>query len=216
MRPLILLPLVGALCACTARHDAEQVVHKDPAVVYAAFDSAFGDAVEQGNSGSAAEDGQVSTIERVPNKSLDLKVMMDGRQAISMRFGFEPINGGAETRLTGDIDVDQDLLRASLRKKHGSDAALPNIPDFAFKMLMQKLLSEAANDIEHGEPLSGARRSLAMASEPQEASTDPAERRYQEEWKQRQATQPISNAEPMVDPDADARKYLSGGSDSED
>jgi hypothetical protein len=214
MRSLLLLPLLGALCACTARHDAQQVVHKDPAAVYAAFDSAFGDAVEQGNSGPAAEDGQVNTIERIPNKSLDLKVMMDGRQAVRMKFGFEPTNGGAETLLTGDIDVDQDLLRASMRKKHGSDVALPNIPDFAFKMIMQKLLTEAANDIEHGEPLSGASRSLAMAREPQE-STDPTERRFEEEWKQREATRPVSNAAPMVDPDADARKYLNGGSGSE-
>jgi hypothetical protein len=211
MRVLMVLPLLGALCACTARHDAEQIVHKDPAAVYAAFDSAFSDAVDAGNSGSAAENGQTSTIEREPNKSLELKAMMDGKQAIRMRFGFEPVNGGAETRLTGDIEVDQDTLRAGMRKRSGEDVALPNIPSFAFKMVMQKLLTEAANHIEHGEPLDGARHSLAMASRPQNDSTDPSERRFQAEWKQRQATAPSTTGAPMLDPDADARKYMSGG-----
>jgi hypothetical protein len=196
---LAVLALGG--CGLAGSHDADQIVKKDPETVYAALDSAFSDAISEGNNGAAAEHGQVTTIDRDPGKSLDLKVMIQGRQAVRMRFGVEPANGGADTRLTGDIDVDQAVLRESIREQGGDDAKLPAIPSFAFDMAMKKVVAEIGQKIEAGEPLNGSRSTLAMATTP-EPSPSASESRWEQSRRQEAATKP------MVDPDADARKYL--------
>ncbi|HKX91852.1 MAG TPA: hypothetical protein VJM15_05430 [Sphingomicrobium sp.] len=188
-------------CGLGAGHDADQIVKKDPETVYAALDSAFSDAVADGNHGAAAEHGQVTTIDRDPGKSLDLKVMIEGKQAVRMRFGVEPANGGADTRLTGDIDVDQAVLRESIREQGGDDAKLPAIPSFAFDMAMKKVVAEIGKKIEAGEPLGGSRSTLAMATSP-----DPSPSASESRWEQRRRQEAATR--PMVDPDADARKYL--------
>lgn len=194
-----------------AGHDADQIVHKDPAAVYAALDSAFSDAVSEGNSGAAAESGQVTTIDKVPGKSLDLKVAIEGKQAVSIRFGVEPANGGAETRLTGDIDVDQAVLRESIRKHGNGENLPPAIPSFAFDLAMKKIVAEVAQKIEAGEPLSGSRSTLAMATAPDPSQSSAAsewERRYEQQRAQRQATAPTGSSAPTMDPDAAAQRYL--------
>jgi hypothetical protein len=190
-------------------HDAEQVVHKDPATVYAALDSAFSDLATQGNGGLAGERGQETSIERDPGKSLALNVKIDGKQALQMRFGFEPEKDGTETRLTGDIKVDQAVLRESARK-HGGDAAMPAVPGFALNFAMQKIVTEIGGMIERGESLSGSQSALAMTNRPRSySSSDEWERKYESEMRQREATRPTADAAPMMDPNAAARDYLS-------
>lgn len=198
----------AALVAGCSRHDAEQVVHKDPATVYAAVDSAFSEITDMGNSGLAAENGQETSIERVPNKSLDLKVIIEGKQAIYMHFGFEPQKGGTETRMTGDWDIDQQVLRDAIRKQGGSEAAMPDIPSFALNLAMKKLLGEMARKIEAGLPLNGGSSALELATAPDASQTSDLQRQYEADLQQRQATAPSSSNAPMVDPDAAARENM--------
>ncbi|HEX6740904.1 MAG TPA: hypothetical protein VF079_03805 [Sphingomicrobium sp.] len=193
-----------ALGGCSVGgHDAEQIVRKDPSTVYSAIDGAFSEIADQGNNGRAAEHGQVTTIERVANKSLDLTVTIEGKQAMHMRFGVEPEKGGAETRLTGDWEIDQKVLRDAVRKE-GGDVAMPTLPNFVLDAAMKKLLSEMGEKIEAGEPLDTSSHSFAMTSSPQSLPTSDYERRYREQQAQRQASAP------MMDPDAAARNFMGG------
>ena len=197
---------LGSLLGGCSRHDAEQIVRKDPATVYAALDTAFSDIASQGNLGLAGERGQETTVERDPGKSLTLKVKIEGKQALQMRFGVAPEKDGTETRLTGDLDVDQAVLRESARKHGGGDSAMPAVPGFALNFAMQKIVTEIGEMIERGESLSGSRSALAMTNRPR---SNEWERRYEAEMRQRDATRPTGSTAPMVDPDAAAREYMS-------
>jgi hypothetical protein len=198
---LAVVLVAGLLGSCGIRHDAVQLVHKDPATVYAALDESFSAAVDAGNSGIAAQRGQTTTIERVPGKSLDLKVVIEGKQALRLTFGIEPENGGSDTRLSADIDVDQEVLRASIRKTAGGDVAMPTMPSFAFDLAMQKMLKGIAAKLERGEPLGSGRHALAMANPSSGMEGG---------WGERDFERPIStsSAAPMVDPNAAAERYL--------
>ena len=205
MRSKVLIIACAALGGCSVGHGGEQIVHKDPATVYSAVETAFSAMADNGNNGSAAAKGQVATLEKVENKSLDLKIAIDGKQAMRLQFGFEPANGGKETKLTGDWDIDQGVIRDSIRKQ-GGDAAVPMLPQFALDLAMQKLLTEIATKIDNGEPLDTSRSALAMASGPSAAAAGNSE------WERRaasaRATAPTGSAAPMMDPDAAAESYL--------
>ena len=206
--------LMGAACVCGAGgyyalgggHDAAQIVHKDPATVYAAFDSAFSDMVNEGNNGRASERGQVSTITKVPGKSLDIKVEIQGQQAVRLRFGFEPAGSG-ETKTTADIDINQAALRDAIKREHGgNDVAVPPVPDFAVNLAMQKLLTEAAKKIENGEPLETPRSTYAMTGSDYPSSSNYGQTDWSRKYREEQAMRNASK--PMLDPDEAARNYM--------
>jgi hypothetical protein len=196
-------------------HDASEIIHKDPATVYHAFDDAFSGVVEEGNNGEAAAKGQISTIDKVPGKSIDIKVNVEGKQAVRLRFTFAP-SGSGDTKTTADIDVDRAILRAAVKREKGSDAAFPAIPDFALNLAMQQLLHEAAAKIEKGEPLETPRSTYAMAGGSNYSTYGQADwgRQYREQESMRKATAPTASASPMMDPDQAAREYM--GSHSSD
>jgi hypothetical protein len=206
---------LGAACVCGAGgyyafggggHDASEIIHKDPAAVYEAFDDAFSGMVEEGNNGVAAERGQISTIDKVPGKSIDIKVQVEGKQAVRLRFGFEPVKGG-DTRATADIDIDQAVMREAMKREKGSDVALPPIPDFALSLAMQQLLHEAGEKIEKGEPLDTPHNTYSMA---RGITSDNVSTYGQTDWsKKYREDQAMRNASaPMMDPDQAARDYM--------
>ena len=205
---------MGAACVCGAGgyyafgggHDAVQIVHKDPATVYEAFDSAFTDMVNEGNNGRAAEHGQVSTITKVPGKSLDIKVEIPGQQAVRLRFGFEAVKGG-DTKTTADIDINQAALRDAIKREHGgNDVALPPIPNFALDLAMQKLLTEAAKKIENGEQLETPHSTYAMTGSDYPSSSSYGQTDWAKKYREQEAMRKASA--PMMDPDEAARRYM--------
>jgi len=207
--------LMGCACACGigggyyalgGGHDAVQIVHKDPATVYQAFDNAFSEMVDEGNNGVAVERGQTSTITKVPGKALDIKIEIQGQQAVRLRFGFEPARGG-DTKTTADIDVDEAVLRESIKRQHGgNDVAIPPLPQFALDLAMQKLLTEAALKIEKGEPLETPHSTYAMASGSSYPSSNYGQPDWSKKYREEEAMRKASA--PMMDPDAAARNYM--------
>jgi hypothetical protein len=194
------------IAGCAGGHDGERIVNKDPATVYAALDEGFSDVANQGNNGLAAERGQVTTVERIPGKSLDLNVTIDGKQAAHMHFGVEPAKGGTATRLTGDLDMDRAVIAESIRK-HRGNVSTPMPPAFALRMAMARIVDDIGRKIEAGEGLGGSNSSLAMAANPG-SDWEQVRDRYELERNQRRSTSPTASAAPMVNPDAAAQGYL--------
>ena len=190
--------------------DAEVTVHKSPQAVYAAVSDAF-DQVEMSEVIPADDGGSVSlqvTVEREPGESLTSAVLVDGEEAARVEFTVSPADGGAATRLTGDIEVDQAVLHRHLAD--GPNQDVTRIPEFAFDMAMKAALRDMAEKIEAGMPIASPGQSLAelrmqhRQGTPSNVNEQMAQagRRYAEQEKMRQATAPT------LDPNAAAREYL--------
>lgn len=190
--------------------DAEVTVHKPPQAVYAAVSDAF-DQMEISEVIPADDGSTVAfqvTVEREPGESLSSAVLVDGEEAARVEFTVSAEDGGAATRLTGDLEVDQAVLQKHLAD--GPNQDVTKIPEFAFDMAMKAALKDMAEKIEAGMPLASPGQSLAALRMQHRQGTPSnvneqmaqATRRYAEQEKMRQATQPA------LDPNAAAREYL--------
>lgn len=214
MRALI----AGCMCAGGAGFwalggggaDAEAMVNKPPKAVYAAVADAF--AYAETSQDIPGADGSNVTfqvlVEREPGERIETTLLVGGEEAGRVEFTFAAEEGGAATKMTGDIDVDEAVLQKHFHDGPNEDVA--NIPDFAFDLAMKAALRDMADKIENGVPLDSAGDSLAdlRMQQRQGAPTDmneqmaQASRRYAEQEKMRQATRP------MMDPNAAAREYV--------
>lgn len=190
-------------------HDAEVTVNKSPQAVYAAVSDAFDHAefsetisTEDGNSLSL----QV-TVEREAGESVSSSVLVDGEEAATVQFTVAAAGSG-KTTLGGDIEVDQSLLKKHLEDGPNQDVA--KIPEFAFNLALKAALKDMADKIEAGMPLASPRESFAnlrMQQRPgaptnQDERIAAQSRRYAEQERMRQATQPT------LDPNESARRYM--------
>lgn len=153
MRSKLLMAAIAllALGGCGGP-DAEQIIGKDPVAVYAAFEQALAQSDVDGTVGG---DGKAVpyTVElaKTPNEQLGIKVLIDGQQAGVVTFTFAPHDGGAHSRVTGDIDVDLTLLD----KYFGTtpDNRVAGVPALAWNSGLRRMLRTAADRIEHGAPI---------------------------------------------------------------
>jgi hypothetical protein len=184
--------------------DAEQVVHKSPDVTYAAVEQAIDN---MSPSGTTHFDGGTPVpyelqVERTPDQRLVIDLLFDGKQAAVADLAFAPQNGGKDTLITAKIHGDRAALRTVLA---GTDKArLAYAPDWMLNLTARPLLKQLADQIEQGttaDPMSGF-----MSQAEWESQLPPDEQKQVQEWRQYDA------ARPMVDPDADAKKFMSGNS----
>lgn len=132
--------------------DAEQVIRKDPGAVYVAFEQALTLSAQGGTVGLGSEPVPYTVkLDKGPNERLGLTVLLNGQEAGEANFTFAPHNGGAETIVTGDIDVDLNLLE----KLFGStqDNRVAGVPPLAWNAGIRLMLRDAAQRIENGMPL---------------------------------------------------------------
>ena len=198
---------VGGVAAFTGfGHDATQVVHKDPDAVYSAFSSAIGSGSASGTAeyGSGGSIGYEVKVKRESGKSIDLQLMLNQKQAGEARFTFSPQNGGAETLVTGDVDVDQSVLRAALAD--GPNGKVAEIPDFAYALGMKKMLHDAAGKIEAGMPLGDPGKNLVDVLDQEGHRAEYQALQDQQDSYRRRA----DATKPMIDPNESARRYLEG------
>lgn len=193
----------GALCcACAYMAYANfggavhQRVHASPHQVYEAFAESFSDAEQGGvTEPRVGESVQYEVkLDEVRDKSIDLRFTLDAKEAGRLHLDFAP-DGDDQTMITGTVDADQHLIYDKLGSHAGS---IPNSPALAFNLGLKSMLEKAAEKIEKGEPLGRAIDGFEMRHEEYSDSA----RRAAEYRRQREAT------EPMVDPDAAARRYL--------
>ena len=146
-----LIGLALALAGCGGP-DAEQIIAKDPATVYAAFDQALTQSDVDGTISSGARAVPYSvTLAKTANQRIDITVLIDGKQAGAADFSFAPHGDGTQTRVTGNVDVDLTLLD----KKFGTtpDNKVAGIPALAWNAGVRRMLRNAADRIANGAPL---------------------------------------------------------------
>ena len=152
MRSSFLPAMLALALAGCGGPDAEQIIAKDPAAVYAAFDQALTQSDFDGTigSGPGAVPYQV-TLTRTADQRIDLAVTIGGKQAGAADFTFAAHGDGSQTLVTGNVDVDLALLD----KKFGTtpDNRVAGIPPLAWNAGIRRMLRNAAERIDNGAPL---------------------------------------------------------------
>jgi hypothetical protein len=188
---------VPLICACAyvafagLGRPAEEVVHAPPAKVYSAFADAFSDTEQSGVTEVHGQSVAYQiTVDEVEDKSIDVVWEIAGEKAGHLRLGFAP-NGENDTTVTGSITADAQKMDEIFR--HGS-SGVGDTPAFVMNVGLRSALSDAGKKIEDGIPLAKWGQRVDSANE-----------RSADEARHRAATKP------MIDPDAEARRYLHQG-----
>jgi hypothetical protein len=181
--------------------DAEQVIHKSPDATYAAVAQAL-DGMQQ--TGTTQFEGGKPTayevkIDREADRHLRLQVMFAGREGGGTDIAFEPLNGGTETLVKAKAHGNWQVLGEALSgSKYGR---LAYAPDWMLNLLaVRPLLRQVGEAIEQGAPLTMPGQTQAEW----ESSLSQDDQRKLQDWRQYEASKP------MIDPDADASRYMNG------
>ncbi|HYI41626.1 MAG TPA: hypothetical protein VE053_15060 [Allosphingosinicella sp.] len=193
-------------------HDAERLVAKSPAAVYAALSAM---APEVTRVIPAENDGPPMTLEvrKDAGKAVHFALSVEGRTIGSVDLSVTPDQGGAASRLAADVELDQ----AALAKRFGDPDATGEwvpAPEALVNLTVGQMLGELARDIEAGKSLkmfdsgdlAGLRSRMGNSGpggEMREEMRDTAPAPMK--------AQPFGSTKPMVDPNAEARKNINGG-----
>jgi len=200
--------LVGAgyVAGSVYGSDAEQVVHKNPSVTYAAVEQALAN-VRQ--SGTTFFDGGTPVpyelkVDRTLDQKLVVSLFFSGQQGAQAELTFTSQNDGKDTLVATKIHADRSVLRNALAGT--SKARLAYAPDWMLNLTAKPLLKQLADQIEQGESADlGMTEGEAEAQ--WESNLSDEDRQRVAEWRQYDATRPA------VDPNADAERHGSGSSD---
>jgi hypothetical protein len=200
--------LVGAgyLAGSYYGSDAEQLVHKNPSVTYAAVETALGN-VRQ--SGTTFFDGGTPVpyelhIDRTLDRKLVITLLFDGKQGAEADIDFAPRDSGASTLIATRIHGDRNVLRTALAGT--SKARLAYAPDWMLNLTFKPVLQQLATQIEQGQSASFEGLSSGDAEAQWESNLTADQRGQVSEYHQYEATRP------MVDPDSDAQGSANGSS----
>lgn len=209
MRRLLIGPALTGLGYLTGSYygaDAEQIIHRTPDATY----QGVSDWIENmGESGTTSFEGgkpvpyQIK-VDRTVDQHLTVHVLFDGKEGATTDLDFIPQDGGNATLVKARAHGDRGVLSSTLSGT--AMARMAYAPNWMLNIFtLRPLLQQVGQQIEKGEPGSGDDEQAA--SQPQPALT-PDQEKQQQEWQQYDASRP------MVDPDADANRYLNGGNAS--
>lgn len=184
--------------------DSEQLVHKSPAVTYAALEQALENIRPSGT--TSFEGGTPVAydlkVERVADKQLVIDLAFAGQKGAQAVLDLISKNDGHDTLVVTRIHSDHSVLRSALA---GTDKAkLAYAPDWMLNLAFRPLLQQLAAQIEHD---GSADLGLGEAGEQArwEASLSPEQRQNLSQWQQYDATRPT------VDPNSDAQQHMNDG-----
>ena len=129
--------------------DASREISKPPALVYSEIAALFpsGTVERSGIGRDGAHRSLVVAVKKLPDTSIDYRMMLDGAEVLKMNLTFEELASGASTRVTGDLDVEQALVRFAAAQ-NGTEAR--HLPDFAVNIAMDAMVDEMADAVEGG------------------------------------------------------------------
>jgi len=215
MRRRIVQALIAAsalgIVGCKS-HDAQQFVKRDPGTV----SSAFADAFSEGAMGGASQysnlwhGGMQILVDKKSDQAVDMVTKFDGETASTVHFAFTPQEDGKATLVDADVSTNTSVMRKAFTGT--PQERLADLPESAYVTGMQRLMAKYAERIEAGMPLNRADEGWQT-----EATEPPPEfyegmpedqlaeiRRHDEEERRDNA------AQPMMDPNDAARRYLNG------
>lgn len=125
------------------------------------------------------------------SKELDFRLDREGTQLVRIRFQFEPLSDGAQTRLRINAEVNNKALPGDSSADIGRRVM--------FKQMLGRLADEMIKGIESGKLVQFA-EVMAEARREYEADPRTAERKFRTEQYRREQAQAAASA-PMLDPD---------------
>ncbi|GAA3892235.1 hypothetical protein GCM10022276_09190 [Sphingomonas limnosediminicola] len=205
MRKLLIGPAltgVGWLAGSHYGAKAEQIVHKSPDTTYAGIAQAFDNMSPSGTThfeGGTPMPYEIK-VDRTPGERLVVRVMFNGREGGETDIAFTPQNNGQDTLVTAKAHGDREVLRAALAGS--TNARLAYAPDWMLNLLaVRPLLQQLARQVESGQAVS---MPGYQSQTDWESSLPPDQQKQVQEWRQYEASRP------MVDPNADAQRYMNG------
>ena len=132
--------------------DASREISKPTALVYSEMAALFpSGTIERSGIGRDGTHRSLKVVvKKLPDSSINYSMMLDGAEVLKMSLSFEGSAGGASTRVTGDLDVEQALVRFAATQ-NGSEAR--HLPEFAVDLAMDKMVDQMADALEGGQPL---------------------------------------------------------------
>jgi hypothetical protein len=128
--------------------DAEQLVHKSPAVTYAAVEQALDNVRPNGNTffeGGTPMPYELK-VDRVADQHLTISLSFNGQPGAQADLDFIGRNDGKDTLVITRIHSDHSVLRTALA---GTDKArLAYAPDWMLNLAVRPLLQKLAEQIE--------------------------------------------------------------------
>ncbi len=132
--------------------DVTRVVEKPTQLVYTEMERLFPRS-STANEG-VARDGSHHKIEvkvrRSLDESIDYKIELDGKEVLAMNLAFAPEEGGLATRVTGELEVEQELLRFAAAQGGGE---AKHMPGFAVDYAMKDMVERMSVALQEGRPL---------------------------------------------------------------
>jgi hypothetical protein len=194
--------LLGSACIGGSIYGrtAEQIVHKDPALVQAAVAQAVSGARRSGTMQLEGGKPVPYEIELDDSESgnIGVRLLLAGREGARTKVYFASQNGGNDTLMIANVHTDHAVLRDALAGT--SKEKLGYAPDWLLNIALKKVLAQLAQQIEKGDTLGDPMQGFAPPDP--EARLTAQERQAVAEWQQYDATRPA------VDPDEAARSYL--------
>jgi hypothetical protein len=187
--------------------DFDRTINRSPTAVYSAFATLSNEGTVRAPSDNELGREVAIRTSKERGKSLRYEILIDDRPVLTADLTFEPAGeGGTATRMTAELDIDAMEIGSAFETEAG--IALSMVPDSYIDAQFAHFMDELADDVEAGRTLPPLRSSnLGMH---RRASADVRERRADALREQRAAVRPMTDARPMVDPNAAAQAHLNG------
>ncbi len=207
---------LGGLCACGAWYmsdgpDFDRVVKKAPMEVYAAFSRLAQEGIVTPPNQSPEGPRVSFKVEKTRGQTIHYEIRFNDRPVVEADLTFTPEGeGGRETRMTAELDIDAFELGSAFQTEAG--VALSMVPDRLIDGQFARFMENMVRDVEAGRPLPplGTRGIGVRPARASRFDSDPDVRRARSQEKQRAASRPMNSGRPMVDPNRSADRYLDG------
>lgn len=189
--------------------DFDRTINRSPTAVYTAFARLSNEGTVRAPADNELGREIAIRTSKERGKSLRYEIMVDNRAVLTADLNFEPAGDGTNaTRVTAELDIDALEIGSALETDAG--LALSMVPDSYFDAQFARFMDDLADRVESGRPLPPLRGDALGMGVHRRASADVDERRRDASREQRAAVRPMTEARPMVDPNAAAEAHRRG------
>ena len=186
--------------------DFDRTIDRSPTAVYAAFSQLSNEGTFRAPRDNELGRDVAIRTSKERGKSLRYEILIDNAPVLTADLSFEPTGDGNSTRMTAELDLDASEIGSAFDAQAG--VALAMVPDAYIDAQFANFMEELAKDVEAGRPLPPLR--AAQAEFRRRAQREAAVSRVSDGRNQREAARPMTEARPMVDPNAAAEAHRRG------